>query len=172
MIVMRKRVVTTILIFLAVLVSARLLNSQQTSVSDETKAPPKIVKGILSGATVKPAPLNDGTYVAEVRAFASEMSPDGWIECDGRSLIAANHVALVNVIGTRFGVDDAGKFRIPDLRGTFARGWNHSTAVNDGKPFTPDANVRTVPGGGPAYTDNNDHVGTFELDQMRSHNHP
>jgi hypothetical protein len=129
-------------------------------------------RGTLAGATVKPIPQNDGTYVGEVRSFAAEMIPDGWIECDGRSLTIANHQSLLSVIGTRFGVQNAGMFNLPDLRGAFVRGWNHGK-IGDGGPYDPDAPTgRTIPPGGPAYGDGTDHIGTYELDQVRSHNHP
>ena len=131
------------------------------------------VPKVLSGATVKPQPLGDGTYVGEIRAFAAELVPDGWTECDGRSLPVTNHARLFDVIGTRFGVDDAGRFRIPNLRGAFVRGWNHGRANTEDGPYDPDAKSgRVVPGGGPAYPGGDtDHVGTYQRDALASHHH-
>jgi microcystin-dependent protein len=132
----------------------------------------------LVGATKPPslpAPNTDYGYIGEIRMFAAESTNSktfipGWLECNGRPLVVRNHQALFDVIGNRFGSPDAGRFNIPDLRGTFVRGWNNGKKANEEGPSDPEAASRTVPAGGPAYSEN-DHVGSYELDQMRHHNH-
>jgi hypothetical protein len=132
---------------------------------------------------VAPTPLGDGTYVGEIRAFAAEQCPvsvvagslpkPGWVECDGTTYTVANHRALFDVIGTRFGVDDAGRFSVPDLRGAFIRGWNHGKKEGEGTTgavFDPQAGGRSVPSGGPQYPPGKfDHVGTYQGDAVGPH---
>jgi len=119
-----------------------------------------------------PNALGDGTYVGEIRSFASEVPPAGWRECDGSSLEITTHQQLFNVIGTRFGSTGPSSFEIPDFRGTFARGWNHGKNANNWSgtiPLNdPDASGRSLPGGAPAYPDGTDHVGTYEVGELQN----
>lgn len=55
------------------------------------------------------------SFVGEVRVFPFGFAPQGWLECDGRSLRIADHDALYHVIGTRFG-GDATFFYLPEMR--------------------------------------------------------
>lgn len=122
-----------------------------------------------AGATVTPTRLPDGTYIGEIRLFAFEQGPPkGWKECDGKGLKISEYQRLFEVIGDRFGSEQAGFFNLPDLRGTFARGWNHGKT---GGTHDPDAKKRQIPPGGPAYPDGTDHVGSFQLGALQEHKH-
>jgi microcystin-dependent protein len=56
-------------------------------------------------------------YVGEIRMFAGNFPPAGWMFCDGTVLsIAANDV-LFTLIGTTYGGDGQNTFALPDLRG-------------------------------------------------------
>lgn len=57
-------------------------------------------------------------------AFAGQTAPAGWLLCDGRTLTAAAYPALSAVLGTSFGANGAGTFKLPDLRGRFPLGTN------------------------------------------------
>lgn len=116
-----------------------------------------------------PGALSDKSYTGEVRLFAFEQTPPkGWRECNGAELAIAQYPALFQVIGTRFGASKAGYFKVPDLRGTFVRGWNHGR--NDGLT-DPDNAGRTIPPGAPSYAGNTDHVGTTQRSAMQQHKH-
>ena len=59
-------------------------------------------------------------------------SLDLWLPCDGRLLdgaLGGPYFDLFDLIGTTFNIggEPAGFFRIPDLRGSFVRGWSGST---------------------------------------------
>ena len=56
-------------------------------------------------------------YIAEVRNFAGNFAPAGWILCDGRLLSINNYQVLYTVIGTTYGGDGVNTFGVPDLRG-------------------------------------------------------
>lgn len=49
--------------------------------------------------------------------FAGGILPDGWLVCDGSSLLRADYPNLFAVIGTVWGAVDGTHFNIPDLRG-------------------------------------------------------
>lgn len=57
------------------------------------------------------------SLTGEVKAFAGAAVPDGWLDCDGSSLLRADYPDLFAVIGTTWGSADGTHFNIPDLRG-------------------------------------------------------
>ncbi len=44
-----------------------------------------------------------------------------WLPCDGRSVSRSNYPVLFEAIGTAFGSDNVGTFKLPDLRHTQLR---------------------------------------------------
>ena len=56
-------------------------------------------------------------YVGEIRLFAGNFEPVGWMFCDGRELQIDDHVLLFSIIGTTYGGDGASTFQLPDLQG-------------------------------------------------------
>ena len=72
------------------------------------------------------SPTGD-TFVAEVRLFAGDFEPDGWVFCDGRLIDIPSNFALFALVGTIYGGDGISTFGLPDLRGR--------TAVGSGQGF-------------------------------------
>jgi microcystin-dependent protein len=56
-------------------------------------------------------------YIGEIRMFAANFPPNGWMFCEGQELPIAQHDALFTLIGTTYGGDGQANFRLPDLRG-------------------------------------------------------
>lgn len=56
-------------------------------------------------------------YVGEIRLFAGNFVPVGWVLCDGRQLQISQYNPLYALIGTTYGGDGKTTFNIPDLRG-------------------------------------------------------
>ncbi len=56
-------------------------------------------------------------YVGEVRMFAGNFAPAGWMFCDGQLLPISEYETLFNLIGTTYGGDGQSTFAVPDLRG-------------------------------------------------------
>ena len=56
-------------------------------------------------------------FVAEIRIFAGNFAPVGWMFCDGSLLAIAENDTLFNLIGTTYGGDGQNTFALPDLRG-------------------------------------------------------
>ena len=56
-------------------------------------------------------------YVGEVRMFAGNFAPAGWMFCDGSLLAISENETLFQLIGTTYGGDGESTFALPDLRG-------------------------------------------------------
>lgn len=118
-----------------------------------------------------------GTVVAFAGMIASEkdcgtdalpvvdIESMGWMDCDGRWLLAAQYSDLHGAIGFLYGERDSDKgkeFRIPDYRGMFLRG------VDGGAGVDPDVKKRIAPKGEgwkPEY------VGSSQEDAIQTHKH-
>jgi microcystin-dependent protein len=71
-------------------------------------------------------------YVGEIRMFAGNFAPAGWMFCEGQLLSIADNEALFNLIGTTYGGDGQSTFALPDLRGRLP--------IHQGNNFTPGQN--------------------------------
>src|SRR5207253_2267175 len=56
-------------------------------------------------------------YVGEIRMFAGNFAPAGWMFCDGQLLAISENTTLFQLIGTTYGGDGQSTFALPDLRG-------------------------------------------------------
>ena len=55
-------------------------------------------------------------YIGEIRIFAGNFAPNGWLFCDGSLLPISEYETLFNLIGTTYGGDGQSTFALPDLR--------------------------------------------------------
>jgi microcystin-dependent protein len=56
-------------------------------------------------------------YVGEIRMFAGNFGPAGWMLCEGQLLPISENETLFQLIGTTYGGDGESTFALPDLRG-------------------------------------------------------
>lgn len=56
-------------------------------------------------------------YVGEIRMFAGNFAPAGWMFCEGQLLPISENEVLFQLIGTSYGGDGENTFALPDLRG-------------------------------------------------------
>jgi microcystin-dependent protein len=56
-------------------------------------------------------------YVGEIRMFAGNFAPNGWMFCEGQLLDISENETLFQLIGTTYGGDGQSTFALPDLRG-------------------------------------------------------
>ena len=56
-------------------------------------------------------------YIGEIRMFAGNFAPVGWMFCEGQLLPISENEALFQLIGTTYGGDGESTFALPDLRG-------------------------------------------------------
>ncbi len=89
-------------------------------------------------------------YVGEIRMFAGNFAPAGWMFCEGQLLPISEYETLFNLIGTTYGGDGQSTFALPDLRGR--------VPIHFGNGFTlaETGGVETV---------------TLTVSQIPSHNH-
>jgi microcystin-dependent protein len=55
-------------------------------------------------------------YVGEIRMFAGNFAPAGWMFCDGQLLPISENETLFQLIGTTYGGDGESTFALPDLQ--------------------------------------------------------
>lgn len=56
-------------------------------------------------------------YVGEIRMFAGNFAPAGWMFCEGQLLPISEYETLFQLIGTTYGGDGQSTYALPDLRG-------------------------------------------------------
>jgi microcystin-dependent protein len=56
-------------------------------------------------------------FVGEIRMFAGNFAPAGWMFCEGQLLPISENEVLFTLIGTTYGGDGQSTFALPDLRG-------------------------------------------------------
>jgi microcystin-dependent protein len=90
-------------------------------------------------------------YVGEIRMFAGNFAPAGWMFCEGQLVAISELETLFNLIGTTYGGDGQSTFALPDLRGRLP--------VHFGNGFTlaETGGVETV---------------TLTVSQIPAHTHP
>ena len=54
-------------------------------------------------------------YIGEIRVFAGNFAPVGWLLCQGQLLPIAEYDVLFNLIGTTYGGDGQSTFALPNL---------------------------------------------------------
>ncbi|PBB22774.1 phage tail protein [Mesorhizobium sp. WSM4312] len=56
-------------------------------------------------------------YVGEIRMFAGNFNPNGWMFCQGQTLPISEYETLFQLIGTTYGGDGEETFNLPNLSG-------------------------------------------------------
>jgi microcystin-dependent protein len=56
-------------------------------------------------------------YVGEIRMFAGNFAPAGWMFCEGQLLPISEYETLFQLIGTTYGGNGQTTFAMPDMRG-------------------------------------------------------
>ena len=95
-------------------------------------------------------------YVGEIRLFAGNFAPAGWMFCDGQLLPIAENEVLFQLVGTTYGGDGISTFALPDLRGRVPIHFGTSTL---GSTFTLAQNGGTE-------------IVTLTVQQIPLHSHP
>ena len=90
-------------------------------------------------------------YVGEIRMFAGNFAPAGWMFCEGQLLPISENETLFNLIGTTYGGDGQSTFALPDLRGRLPIHWG------SGYVLAETGGVETV---------------TLTTNQIPAHTHP
>ena len=94
-------------------------------------------KGYMSAADkTKLDGLGSGNPVGTVLTVAMSTPPTGYLACDGSEVDRTTYADLFAAIGTTYGIGDGSStFALPDLRGTFVRGWADGGSTDSGRVF-------------------------------------
>lgn len=85
-------------------------------------------------------------YVGEIRMFAGNFAPAGWMFCEGQLLPISEYETLFNLIGTTYGGDGQNTFALPDLRGRLPLHFgNGFTLAETGGVETVTLTVQQIP---------------------------
>ena len=85
-------------------------------------------------------------YVGEIRMFAGNFAPAGWMFCEGQILPISDYETLFNLIGTTYGGDGQSTFALPDLRGRIPLHFgNGTTLAESGGVETVTLNINQIP---------------------------
>ncbi|MDU9402519.1 phage tail protein [Pseudomonas sp. zfem004] len=78
---------------------------------------------------------SSGLPVGSMLPFPRDVVPTGFLEVDGSVHSIAMYPDLAAYLGGAFnkGDEKAGEFRLPDSRGEFLRGWDHTRGVDAGR---------------------------------------
>ena len=68
-------------------------------------------------------------YLGEIRLFATDFVPRGWLPCEGQTVAINQNAALYSILGTQYGGDGVSTFQLPDLRDRSAVGAGAVVAV-------------------------------------------
>jgi microcystin-dependent protein len=90
-------------------------------------------------------------YIGEIRMFAGNFAPAGWMFCEGQLVPISENDALFTLIGTTYGGDGQQTFGLPDLRGRLP------VHQGQGFPLGASGGVETV---------------TLTVQQIPAHTHP
>lgn len=69
--------------------------------------------------------------IGEIRMFAGNFAPRGWMFCNGQLLSIAQNTALFSILGTTYGGNGQTTFALPDLRGRTPMGSGHGLGLPD-----------------------------------------
>ena len=83
-------------------------------------------------------------YVGEIRIFAGNFAPAGWMFCDGSTLAISENETLFQLIGTTYGGDGETTFNLPDLRGRVPVHQGTDSATGSTFTLGEQAGVETV----------------------------
>ena len=93
-------------------------------------------------------------FVGEIRIFAGNFAPAGWMFCNGQLLPISENETLFNLIGTTYGGDGQTTFQLPDLQGRVPIHQGTSSAMikmsDNAKSGEPGKSTQSSSPGGPS----------------------
>lgn len=96
-------------------------------------------------------------YVGEIRMFAGNFAPAGWMFCDGQLLPISENDTLFTLIGTTYGGDGQETFALPNLQSRIPIHLGQGPGISQNYQLAEMAGVESV---------------TISVQQNPLHNHP
>jgi len=94
------------------------------------------------GGAARAQPPPSVTYIGEVRAFAFNFCPTGWLPADGRLLPITSYPALFSLVELYYGGNGTTDFALPNLSGAAPIGTTAGSAPGQPATAAPGANHR------------------------------
>jgi microcystin-dependent protein len=69
-------------------------------------------------------------YLGEIRIFAFNFAPVGWIQCSGQLLPISQYTALFSLLGTFYGGNGTSNFALPNLQSRIRLGMGAGTGLS------------------------------------------
>jgi microcystin-dependent protein len=94
-------------------------------------------------------------FMAEIKIFAGDYEPSGWVFCDGRVMPIQQNMALFSLLGTTYGGNGTTNFALPDLRERVAIGSGQGSGLSTralGEVVSGQKTVTLLPQNLPAHT--------------------
>ena len=93
---------------------------------------PKLYQVLLSVfvSAAAATSMNDAIPAGSIIAHAVGTVPEGFLECNGDEVHKDDYPDLFKAIGTSYGSTRSTYFKVPDLRGSFVRGWDHGRGLD------------------------------------------
>jgi microcystin-dependent protein len=95
-------------------------------------------------------------YVGEIRLFAGNFAPNGWMFCQGQQLPISENEVLFQLIGTTYGGDGEETFNLPNLAGRVPVHMGQGPGLQQSYQIGESAGVESV---------------TLTVQQIPNHNH-
>ena len=71
----------------------------------------------------------DTPFLTQIQLFAFDLTPRGWLPCEGQTLLIKSNEALYSLLGNRFGGAPNQSFQLPDLRDKAPKGLRYYIAI-------------------------------------------
>jgi microcystin-dependent protein len=88
-----------------------------------------VLIALFIGFTPKKSSAQE-SMLAEIRLFAGNFAPRGWVACEGQLIPISQNTALFSLLGTMYGGDGRTTFALPDLRGRVPLGVGNGPGLN------------------------------------------
>lgn len=70
-------------------------------------------------------------FLGEIRLFAGNFAPNGWLPCEGQLLPIQRYPALFSLLGVNYGGNGTNNFALPDLRGAVPLGQGQGPGLTE-----------------------------------------
>ena len=68
-------------------------------------------------------------FIGEIRIWANNFAPRGWLPCDGRFVPISQNTALFSILGTTYGGNGTTNFALPNLQATAPMDWGNGRGL-------------------------------------------